>query len=283
MNKNARRTIYFCLLVFLLTIQTAKLLAVPYDINDILFKYDWFGNIDRIGFKEPSGIVFHPQRGTLFVVGDLGDVCEIQTDGTLVKQKHVRDADFEGVTCDPTTGLLYIAIEGEEKILEVNPESFEILREFDIPRTFQGKTVLKKGEQGIEGITFVPDESHPEGGTFYVNNQSFDLDNVEDPSAIFQIQLPLKTGSGKKLKAEIIRYFEPGVVCLSGIHYDSIAQRLYVVSNSTNTFLEITMAGELINFYAFPGSEQEGIAIDDAGYMYIAQDTGGIVKIRWNK
>ena len=283
MNKNAKRTIYFCLLVFLLTIPTVKLLAVPCDINDILFEYDWFGNIDKIDFKEPSGIVFHPQRGTLFVVGDMGDVCEIQTNGKLVKQKHIRDADFEGVTCDPATGLLYIAIEGEEKILEVNPESFEILREFDIPRKFRGKTVLKKGEQGIEGITFVPDESHPEGGTFYVNNQSFDLDNMEDPSAIFQIQLPLKTGSGKKLKAEIIRYFKPGVVCLSSIHYDSAAQRLYVVSNSTNTFLEITMAGELVNFYAFPGSEQEGIAIDNEGYMYIAQDIGGIVKIRWKK
>ena len=283
MNNNAKRTVYFCLLVFLIAIPTARLLAVPCDINDILFKYDWFGNIDKTGFKEPSGIVFHPQRETLFVVGDLGDICEIQTDGKLVKQKHIRDADFEGVTCDPTTGLLYIAIEGEEKILEASPESFEILREFDIPRTFQGKTVLKEGEQGIEGITFVPDESHPEGGTFYVNNQSFDLDNMEDPSAIFQIQLPLKTGSGKKLKAEIIRYFKPGVVCLSCIYYDSATQRLYVVSNSTNTFLEITMAGELVNFYAFPGSEQEGIAIDNEGYMYIAQDIGGIVKIRWNK
>jgi uncharacterized protein YjiK len=73
------------------------------------------------------------------------------------------------------------------------------------------------------------------------------------------------------------------VVCLSSIHYDSTAQRLYAISNSTNTFLEFTMEGELVNFYAFPGSEQEGIAIDNEGYMYIAQDIGGIVKIKWNK
>ncbi|MFC1715747.1 SdiA-regulated domain-containing protein [Candidatus Poribacteria bacterium] len=283
MNINTRRSIYCCLLVSLMTIPAVVIFAAPCDIDDILFDYKWFGNIDKIGFEEPSGIVFHPQRGTLFVVGDLGDICEIQTNGALVKQKHIRDSDFEGVTCDPATGLLYIAIEGEERILEVSPESFEVLREFAIPRTFQGKTVLKAGEQGIEGITFVPDEDHPEGGTFYVNNQSFDPDSMEDPSAIFQIQLPLKSGSGKELEAEIVRYFTPGVVCLSGIHYDSVSQRLYVVSNSTNTFLEITMAGELANFYAFPGSEQEGIAIDEEGYMYIAQDTGGVVKIKWNK
>ena len=212
----------------------ANALAVPCDINDIIFDYEWFGNIDKSGFKEPSGIVFHSKRGTLFVVGDLGDICEMKTDGKLVKQKHVSDDDFEGVTCDPATGLLYVAIEGKDRILEVDPENLKVLRKFDISRKLDGKTVLKKGNHGIEGVTFVPDESHPEGGTFYVVNQSFDLDSPDDPSAVFEIQLPLKTGSGKKFKAEIIRHFKPGVVCLSSIHYDSSTKRLYAISNSNN-------------------------------------------------
>ncbi len=38
-----------------------------------------------------------------------------------VKQKRICDADFEGITCDPATGLLYIAVEGEEKIIEMDP------------------------------------------------------------------------------------------------------------------------------------------------------------------
>lgn len=72
------------------------------------------GNIDRVGFKEPSGICFHPARETLFVVGDRGHVGEMQTDGTLVRERRIRKADFEGITCNPGTGLLYIAVEGEE-------------------------------------------------------------------------------------------------------------------------------------------------------------------------
>ncbi len=35
----------------------------------------------------------------------------------------------------------------------------------------RGKMILKPGGQGIEGIMFVPDSRHPEGGTFSVTNQ----------------------------------------------------------------------------------------------------------------
>ena len=85
------------------------------DPPDTSFPCQWIGNIDQVNFNEPSGIVFHPGREPLFVVGDEGDISEIHTDGTLVKQKRIRHADFEGIACDPSTGLLYIAIEGEEK------------------------------------------------------------------------------------------------------------------------------------------------------------------------
>jgi len=39
-------------------------------------------------------LFFYHQRGTLFVVGDEGDICEIQKDGTWVKQKRIRHADL---------------------------------------------------------------------------------------------------------------------------------------------------------------------------------------------
>ncbi|MCJ7581375.1 MAG: hypothetical protein MUP98_12690 [Candidatus Aminicenantes bacterium] len=34
------------------------------------------------------------------------------------------------------------------------------------------------------------------------------------------------------------------------------------------------------NQYAFLGDNQEGLARDDAGYLYIAQDSGGILKAK---
>ncbi len=272
-------------LAFFLTMLSGCATPIKNDVDplDILFSYQWVGNIDQVHFNEPSGIVFHPGRGTLFVVGDEGDICEIRKDGTLIKQKRIRHADFEGITFDPSTGLLYIAVEGEEKIIEIDPEDLSVIREFTIERTFQGATVLKSGGQGIETISFVPDPKHPEGGTFYVANQGFDLEDKEDPSAIFVIGVPLKSGASGDLTAKIIRSFSIGVVDLAGSHYDKASDLIYVISDATNTLFEITRTGKVLRTFAFPGDNQEGIAVDDEGFVYIAQDSGGIIKVKWNK
>jgi len=247
----------------------------------IVFPYRWIGNIDKVGFKEPSGICYHSERGTLFVVGDGGNVYEIETSGKLVKQMRVRHADFEGVTHAPVSGLLYIAIERKESIIELSPETFEVLREFSVPRSLNGTTLLAPGGEGIEAITFVPDDNHPEGGTFYVANQSFNLDNREDVSGIFEVELPLK--SKKLLQGKLLRYFMPGVTDLSGLYYDQVSEHLYAISDATNTILELDLSGALISARSFPGNNQEGITVDGNGYMYIAQDSGGVIKIIWHR
>lgn len=279
------RTAAFC---FLVTALSAAFCAAsekrsPRPAPDILFPHEWMGNIDRVEFNEPSGLTFHPGRGTVFAVGDNGDLCEIETDGTLVKQRKVRPADFEGITSVPSTGLLYVAIEGADSILEVDPEDFQVRREFAIGRTAEGKLVLDAGGQGIEGIAFVPDESHPEGGTFFVANQSFELGDTEDLSAIFEVELPLRSSRSEAPRGEILRYFTLGVMDLSGLHYDRVNDRLLIISDATNTFFETSRAGEILRSYAFPGDNQEGITLDGDGYIYIAQDSGGIVKARWNR
>ena len=245
--------------------------------------YEWIGDIDRSSFNEPSGIVYHPSRGTLFAVGDEGDICEIETDGSLVKQTRVRPADFEGITCDPRTGLLYVAIEGEEKILEIHPDDFRVLREFAIDRTFQGKVLLAPGGQGVEAITFVPDDRHPHGGTFYLSNQAFSLDLPEDASIIFEVELPLREKIPATATAPILRYFSPGITDFAALHYDRESDHLYAVSDGNNLLVEMTRAGEPVDFWTFPGANQEGLAMDEAGFMYIAQDHGGIIKLKWRR
>lgn len=254
-----------------------------YFLTILLLPIQLVSNMEIKGFNEPSGIVFHKQRKTLFVVGDEGDICEIQPDGTLIKQKRIRSADFEGITYDPSTGLLYIAIEGEEKILEVDPDNFKVLREFTIERTFKGKMVLKPGGNGIEGITFIPDRYHPEGGTFYVANQGFDLTDMEDPSAIFEVEVPLRSSFNKNATAKIIRFLFPGIIDISDLCYDESSGHLYAISDMTNTLFEITKDGEIIQTYHLPGKTQEGITVDNEGFLYIAQDSGGVIKVKWNK
>jgi uncharacterized protein YjiK len=257
--------------------------AAGADARSIVFEHEWIGDIDQIGFNEPSGIVYHAERGTLFVVGDEGDICEIETDGKPIKQAHIRDADLEGVTYDPATSLLYVVIEGEERILEIRPDDFAVVREFEIERTFEGRTLLKPGGQGVEAITFVPDAGHPQGGTFYIGNQSFDAAAEDDPSVICEVEVPLKASVPAVEKAKIVRYFSLGIADFAAFCYDAGSGHIYVVSDANNMLLEITPGGEVVEFWAFPGDNQEGLAMDSEGLVYIAQDTGGILKVRWRR
>ena len=248
----------------------------------IVLPSQWIGNIDQAQFNEPSGIVFYPESETLFVVGDEGDICEIQLDGALIRQKHIRNADFEGITFDPTTGFLYIAIEGQETIIEVDPKDLSVRREFAIQRTFNGDTLLAPGGQGIEAITFVPLADHPEGGLFYVANQSFSLDSKDDISAVFEIEVPLSSTSIEDQTARIAKHFHLGLTDLSGLHYNEERDSLYIISDAANVIMETTRSGRILRAYAFPGDNQEGITLDNGGFLYIAQDSGGIIKFRWN-
>ena len=73
------------------------------------------------------------------------------------------------------------------------------------------------------------------------------------------------------------------MIDLAGLHYDADRNCLYVVSDATNTLFEVSKAGRILKAHAFPGANQEGIAVDDDGHFYIAQDSGGIIKYRWDR
>ena len=245
------------------------------------------GNIDKIGFGEPSGIVFHPSRKTMFVVGDEGDLCEMKTDGTVLRKEHYPSGsirmDFEGITVNPATGLLYVAIEGAEAILEIDPADLSVKRKFDIERILDGELVMAPGGQGIEGITFVPDPKLPHGGTFLVANQAFDLNNPKDVSAVFEVEVPLADRGDSLPPCKLLRQFSLGMTDLSDIHLDSARGRLYVISDYNNLLFVATPDGRVIAKYTdLPCTDQEGIAFDDAGNIYIAQDSGGVVKREWS-
>jgi len=109
----------------------------------IRFPYQWLdvqgygGDIDKQQFREPSGICYHAQRGTLFVVSDEGEIAEIRKDGTPVANWMVK-GDLEAIALVPETGLLYIGVEGDDIILEFDPEKGEVTRKFPINREFKG-------------------------------------------------------------------------------------------------------------------------------------------------
>ena len=249
----------------------------------IRFPYKWLdvqgygGDIDKQQLREPSGICFHAQRGTLFVVSDEGEVAEIKKDGTPVANWMVK-GDLESIAIVPETGLLYIGIEGEDILLEFDPIRGEVTRRFPINRSFKGDpNFLKKQtdsyDNGIESLAFVPDNNHPEGGTFYVGNQW-------DPAMVMEVLVPLKSSRAAEAEARIIRVLPFKMNDPAAMYYDPVTKRLNIVSDADNILVEVTLEGRMVKEYAFLGNDQEGLCRDDEGYLYIAEDEGGIIKVK---
>jgi uncharacterized protein YjiK len=234
--------------------------------------------------REPSGIVFSPGRGTLFVIDDEGAICELQLDGTLVKTKRINRADLEGITIDPATGLLYAIKEHAKTILELDPDSFELLRQFPIETT-PGTHIStgKHSSQGIEAITFIPDPDHPAGGTFFIAGKGWHSRQGKNIAMVYEIDVPLHDTAAANLTAYMVRYFEPGISDLSGLHYDDRLQQLLLISDKHDTLMLLTTDGEIRASYPLPGEQQEGITLDTDGYLYIAEDSGNIIKYTFSR
>ena len=269
-----RRFLWWGVFLWLATACTAVSEA---EFDDGLTPVAWNQRIRQAALPEASGIVYHAGRDTLFAVGDEGVIAEINLAGDIVHRRQVRSADFEGITVNPATGWLYVVVEGEDAIVEVDPETLTAQRTFAIERAFAGELLLNPGGNGLEAITFVPDEAHPEGGTFFVANQS--LDGTE--SWVLEVEAPLMgeaplTGDGRT--AAIRRFFYLDWPDLSGLRYDG--RHLFVISDKMNQLIEITREGDVIETYALPGDDQEGITVDADGNWYIAQDSGSIMKAR---
>ena len=241
--------------------------------------YNWIGNITQTQIAEPSGITYHPTRRSLFLADDSGSVHEVSLEGRLIQSKGLNERDIEGITVDPSTGLLYAAVEGDEVILELEPEHLAIQREFRIGRDFKGEQLLRKGGMGIEAIAFVPDASHPEGGTFWVGNQSFSLKAKDEPSVVCEVVLPLRSTTAKQADGAIIHAYKMNFIDISGLAYDAQGDFLVLISDTTNLLVELKREGTILRQYLLPGDEQEGIVLDGLGYMYVAQENGEIIKL----
>ena len=245
----------------------------------VALPYSWVGNITKSQIAEPSGITYHAARRSLFIADDSGSIYEVRLDGTLAQSKGLSERDIEGITVNPDTGMLYAAVEDDEAILELDAETLTIQREFWIDRNFEGEQLLKKGGMGIEAIVFVPDASHPEGGTFWVGNQSFSLKPRDEPSVVCEVIVPLRSGTTRKAAGTIINAYRMNFIDISGLAYDAQGDHLVLISDTSNLLVELKKEGTILGQYLLPGDEQEGVVLDGLGYMYIAQENGEIIKL----
>ncbi|MDH3830131.1 MAG: SdiA-regulated domain-containing protein [Gammaproteobacteria bacterium] len=221
--------------------------------------------------KEASGIVFSRSRGTLFVVGDEGDICELHTDGILVNKAHIPRTDLEGITSNPLTGNLYALDELSTSILEINPDNLEVLQHISIDLSPE-KYNHENKNRGFEAITFLPNPGQAANSRLFIANQGR---SDRASAAVHELTVPLADGDNV---AKTLHILEQKIADLSGLHYDDSSGLLLVISDAHNTLLLMTVEGDIRTSYTLPGENQEGITLDDESRLYIAEDSGNIIK-----
>jgi uncharacterized protein YjiK len=234
--------------------------------------------VDEIGpgkkkLAEPSGVVFHPGRGTLFCVGDRGHVVELSREGKVLQRERLGKLDLEGVTVGPG-GRLYAVKEADKpSIIELDPDSLEVLRTFEVKRKLGGaKIIARKKNKGLEGIAWVPEHN-----AFYVLNQ-------DKPPQIVKLSVPLDDPDGGKAKpvsaVGLEEFISDGA---ADLHWDP-ASGHFLVAETTGggkgKLHEVSPDGEHLRSMPIPGDRPEGFTLDDTGTAFIAQDAGRLLRIR---
>ncbi len=176
--------------------------------------------------SEPSGIVWHPGMQKLYVVDDGGVLIEMNDDGSgQITWSGL--GDIEGVTyADPASDFVYIARERPgNAILEFDLVQGQVTRVFDLQPWIAPADV----NEGIEAITFVPDDQNVEGGYFYTG--------VQEDGRIHVFELPIQSST----TATTVTFVEtftpnPARADLSGMDFDRLNEILFVLWDSAERF-----------------------------------------------
>ncbi len=243
----------------------------PFDLPLVWGGQETVEEWDLEGIPEPSGVVYHPSRQSLFVVGDEGDIGEVSLTGALLASRHIG-GDLEGITCDPASGAVYVVREGHEIVFEIDPATLKPKRRFLIDRSFgDDPNYLRRGGDGIEGITFVGDPAAAEGGRFFAVNQF-------DPPVLVELKLPIRSSKEPISRATIVAAWPLGPPPLSDVSWDQQLNMFLVPSALWHAALVVGRDGKKRRSVNIPGILQEGITRLPDNSFVIAQDSGGLLK-----
>ena len=210
---------------------------------------------------ELSGLCLSKDNDFLWGVGDNGNLYRINFDGTY-EDHWAHPADMEGITIDPATGDLFLAIE-PKRVYRMSPP-------------YDGKTTLfdveeaaNMGNSGIEGIAW-------HNGDLYLGSQT--------GATLWKYSV-----SGSKLQEKrSLRDIAPTISEIADLCYDPASDRLWVIDSNSNKdrpqYLPYTLylfdgdATRLIATYSlgdFTNWNPETVCVDRArGCIWIADDGG---------
>lgn len=184
--------------------------------------------------KGLSGLCLNSSGNGLYAVSDGGQLYELAFDGTVGRTLCDTKNDFEAVTIDTATGILYLVDEGENAIYRYASDTLEQIALIDVP----GGGVSNKG---LEGVMF-------DGHYLYVANQA-------EPTLILKYDPAAKAVVGQ-IGIDFVTF-------LSDIAYDAVDNALWILDSKGPKLYKCTIAGEVVKTWSVDFvAKAEALALD---------------------
>lgn len=202
----------------------------------------------EVDVEEISGLCLDADKSALISCGDQGLVKRISFEGET-SQILVYPADMEGLTLHPTTGDLYLAIEGRQEVARLAAPAYDTYETvFKVQEAIDGN--YRNG--GLEAVEYFKDDMLFVGSQTEANLWQYKVDGT----LVSKISL-------SDFATEI-----------AGLCYEPEADLLWVTdSNQAKIFL-CTTEGVLLETYDVPFIENlESICVDrERGCVWVASD-----------
>jgi uncharacterized protein YjiK len=208
--------------------------------------------------SEASGIAYCQNSKTLMVANDEGTYYEISRKGKILYYKKLGDYDLEGVVCHDDK-IVFVVEDIGLLVVERGTNKSKLYTMYRY-----GKQLKLSKKRGIEGLAF-------HNGKYYLSIQA----KKKKDAKIFIVKL------GNKY-AEVVDSFSHGIIDGAGLEYKD--KKLYIVSDKKDKlYLYDLKKHKILKTVKLPAFDQEGIAFDNKGSVYFADDGGTVRKFKTKK
>jgi uncharacterized protein YjiK len=216
------------------------------------------------GVKEPSGVAYHPDAQHLYVVGDDGTLAELDTDGTRLRVAQV-EPQLEDVAVLPGGDLLLVS-ESKAELILYDAVAQREKKRWQIDAAAVLGAAPQDRNQGFEGLAFRADAGRPGGGIVYLAHQ-------RTPAMVVSLTLDPASAPGRIDGSHVVaRWPMPNFEDLTALTWVPSLERLLVVADGVDRLLVLRPDGTLEKELPLPGQQQEGIAFDANGALWVADD-----------
>ncbi len=227
--------------------------------------------LDAGGVSEASGVAWDPRRERLLVVGDDGRLAELDGAGRALALRR-PGGNLEDLAVHAPSGRLVLLSEkrAELEVLEAGGEG--PLRRFRLDTAALLGQPAGDRNHGFEGLAFRPRPGAPGGGSFYLTHQ-------RDPALLVELAFdPL--GPERVLGAESLagRWWLSPHRDLTAVAWSPELARLVVLSDAEDRLLLVDDEGRVEAQASLAGRQQEGLAFDGAGNLWVADDRLGLLR-----